>query len=336
MRIGVRLAGAALLALLGGPALAAAQGPPAAASAAGPRPGIWLLADADTKIYLFGTYHILPRGFEWRSPLFDDIVRRADELVVEVTENEARANMAEAMARLQLGKEAPILWRVSPGRRRALAEMVASLGLPIETFDGMQTWGVGITLAVAQVARSLAGDPAQEGGSAAPPDDQASPAPETQDGSAEAGAALEQGISGVEEVLEAEFRASDRPISGVETVAQQMGFLASMSFADQRRMLEALADAHRKGLFDRPIDIGENAWAGGNVDGIAAQSGTDASSAFYEIMLPRRNAAWTDWLAARLERPGTLLFAVGAAHLAGPDSVQTMLGARGLTVRRIQ
>jgi uncharacterized protein YbaP (TraB family) len=37
-----------------------------------------------------------------------------------------------------------------------------------------------------------------------------------------------------------------------------------------------------------------------------------------------------------LEQPGTVLLAVGAAHLAGEDSVQRLLAARGLMVERIQ
>ncbi|HEY0114242.1 MAG TPA: TraB/GumN family protein, partial [Allosphingosinicella sp.] len=43
----------------------------------------------------------------------------------------------------------------------------------------------------------------------------------------------------------------------------------------------------------------------------------------------------TGWLAQRMERPGTVLFAVGAGHLAGRDSVQSMLAARGIQARRI-
>lgn len=337
-RKGSRWMTAALLAMSAAPALAQ-QGPPAPARA--PRPAIWLLADADTKIYLFGTYHMLPRGTQWRSPLFDDIVRRADELVVEVTESEARENMASALAALQLGKRAPVVWRVSPGRRQALRELIESTGIPIETFDGMQTWAVAMTVAVAQIARQFSNRGAPDGTGAEPADEGAAPegaAPEidaaTPDGAPSALA--RQGLQGVEAVLEAEFRASNRPISAVETAEQQVGFLASMPFASQRRMLEAMVDVYRKGAFDQEIDIGEGDWAAGNVAAVAAVVERDMEGPLYEVLLPRRNAAWTDWLTARLERPGTLLFAVGAAHLAGPDSVQTMLGSRGLRVRRIQ
>jgi uncharacterized protein YbaP (TraB family) len=55
----------------------------------------------------------------------------------------------------------------------------------------------------------------------------------------------------------------------------------------------------------------------------------------FEGLVVKRNAAWTRWLKQRLDRPGTVLFAVGAAHLAGPQSVQKMLAASGLQAKRV-
>jgi len=286
----------------------AAAGAPAAAPATPrprPRPAIWLLADHDTKIFLFGTYHILPHDFQWRSPLFNDIVRRSDELVLEVADRGNLQSDAAARRPMMLGKEAPILWRVSPDRREALAEMVAGLGVPIGQFDGLQTWSVALGLAAAQIVRTVGGE----------------------------GETLAE-LPGVEDLIEAEFRAAHRPVSGVETAAQQMGFFAAMSFAEQRGFLESMVDEYRRGSA-APDTIGEDDWVRGDVDSIAVESRA-MPGPLYEALLRRRNAAWTDWLAARLERPGTLLFAVGAAHLAGPDSVQAMLAARGLEARRIQ
>src|SRR6185295_12018373 len=114
----------------------------AAAAPRGPHPAIWLLEDGDTKIYLFGTVHILPHGFRWRSPRFDAIARSADELVLEVADGDRPETLSAAMAELRLGKRAPILWRVSPDRRQALQDMVDDLGVPIERFDEFQTWAV--------------------------------------------------------------------------------------------------------------------------------------------------------------------------------------------------
>jgi uncharacterized protein YbaP (TraB family) len=55
----------------------------------------------------------------------------------------------------------------------------------------------------------------------------------------------------------------------------------------------------------------------------------------YEALITRRNRNFAAWLAQRLDRPGTVLFAIGAGHLAGRVSVQSMLESRGLHVQRI-
>ena len=86
-----------------------------------PRPAIWLLADEDTRIYLFGTIHVLPPGLKWRTSAFDHIVAEADELVMEVAEDPAEAQFAAVAASVMTGKQVPILWRVSPDRRGAFA-----------------------------------------------------------------------------------------------------------------------------------------------------------------------------------------------------------------------
>jgi uncharacterized protein YbaP (TraB family) len=55
-----------------------------------------------------------------------------------------------------------------------------------------------------------------------------------------------------------------------------------------------------------------------------------------DALLVSRNVRWAQWLDDRLDRPGTILVAVGAGHLAGDESVQAMLRKRGLKVRRVQ
>lgn len=280
--------------------------PPAPRPQPEPRPAIWLLQDEDTKIYLFGTFHILPPGFRWRSPAIDRVIGEADELVLEISDREMMDDPAAFVEPMMLGKEAPLLWRVSPDRREALAAMVAQTGLPIETFDDMQSWAAVMTMAAVSIVQAYSGEEGE---------------PLTM-----------EDLPGVEDALEIEFTRLERPISGVETVADQIGAFATLSFADQRRMLESMVDAYRGGIAVE--DVSELDWVRGNVDAIAIDA-AGMPGPLYEALLPRRNRAWTDWLIARLDRPGTVLFAVGAGHLAGPDSVQTMLTARGFTATRI-
>lgn len=292
------------------PALAqetpARPGPAASTQAAtpAPRPAIWLLRRGDTKIYLFGTVHILPPALQWRSAALDRVIEEADELVLEIAADEAENIDPATLSTMRLGKTAPLEWRVSPDRRAALRAMIADSGLESAMLDQMETWAATMTISVAQLVN----------------------APEYEEGAADA-------MSGAEEVLTAAFRERRKPISGVETVAQQLGFFSSMSFAAQRQMLEEMVDAHASGE-GAPFDPNESGWVSGDVDSIAEEMRT-MNPDLYEVLLTRRNAVWTDWLIDRLGRPGTVLFAVGAGHLAGADSVQAMLEARGFAVTRI-
>ena len=78
-------------------------------------------------------------------------------------------------------------------------------------------------------------------------------------------------------------------------------------------------------------------WSKGDEAGIAQSfdEEIELSPQLREVLLDRRNAAWTEWLARRLDKPGTVLVAVGAGHLAGEKSVQDYLKERGLTVTRV-
>ncbi|MGI8705540.1 MAG: TraB/GumN family protein [Sphingomicrobium sp.] len=55
----------------------------------------------------------------------------------------------------------------------------------------------------------------------------------------------------------------------------------------------------------------------------------------YRTMFVERNARWANWISDRMETPGTIFVAVGAGHLAGPDSVQNQLSTLGVKSARI-
>ena len=63
--------------------------------------------------------------------------------------------------------------------------------------------------------------------------------------------------------------------------------------------------------------------------------GMDDMPEIRTVLLTSRNARWADWIAKRLDTPGTVFIAVGAGHLAGRDSVQALLKAKKLKAVRI-
>ena len=62
----------------------------------------------------------------------------------------------------------------------------------------------------------------------------------------------------------------------------------------------------------------------------------DRTPELKQALLVTRNRKWANWIAARMQEPGTVFVAVGAGHLAGNQSVQAELAKRKLKVERVR
>jgi uncharacterized protein YbaP (TraB family) len=309
-----------LAALAASPALAVPASPPPkdgagkaeaapgakAAAQAEPRPALWLLADEDTKIYMFGTIHVLPPGFRWRSAALDKAVGEAAELVVETYQPPGTETSFESATGFFAEHPVPLLERVPKSKRKRLKAAVEAAGLPLPVLDRMHSWAAAMTLGIAQMLGEYGvEDPAQ--------------------------------APGVENVLEEAFRGAGKPIHGVEDGAAVFASLSALPQAVQTQLLiEAIEPVGLPpGKNVEPVSAGEKEWVAGRVEAMDLESEAGFPPALFDVLVRRRNAAWTLWLEERLKKPGTLLFAVGAGHLAGRESVQQMLARRGLRVKRI-
>jgi uncharacterized protein len=288
----------------------AAEAAPAKATAAkaeapapAPRPALWMLGDEDTKIYLFGTIHVLPPGFRWRSAALDKVVAEADELVVETYEDPATTTPEMALAGFFADTEVPILSRVPKKHRKTLKATIEASGIPATEFDRMHSWAAAMTLGLSQLLSSYG---AEE------PDD----------------------APGVEDVLEAAFREAKKPILSVEDPMTVVASMSALPEEIQRQMLLDSVLPMPEGELDPALED-HLLWAAGRDEAMTLEDDAAFPPALYDALVTKRNAAWTEWLEERLKKPGTLLFAVGAGHLAGKDSVQRMLAERGLKVIRV-
>lgn len=270
-----------------------------------PRPALWLLADEDTKIYMFGTIHVLPPGFRWRSAALDRAVGESAELVVETYAAPGAGAGAETAAGFFAERPVPLLQRVPKKKRKPLKAAIEASGLPMPMLDRMHSWAAAMALGMAQMLAEYGVDD---------PDD----------------------APGVEDVLEEAFRAAGKPILSVE---DGNAVLASMSALPEsvqiQLLLEAIAPASGGAKGAAESGVGEADWVAGRAEALDLELEQGFPPALFDVLVRRRNAAWTLWLEERLKKPGTLLFAVGAGHLAGRESVQAMLAKRGLTVNRI-
>jgi hypothetical protein len=279
--------------------VSAAAAAPAAKAA---RPAMWKVADADTILYLFGTIHLLPKGQSWRTPAMDSALAGADELVLEVANIDDMMASAQAMAKLGMSPGLkPIAERVPEDKRAALRAMIAESGYPEAVFDRLETWAAALPL-LGVTFKRLGLDPSL----------------------------------GVETQIGRPFRASGKRVTGLETVEQQLGYFDTLSEEAQRALLLSVVEdsSETRTQFKEMLD----AWASGDLKGIARTFDDEArmSPELKAALMSRRNSAWADWLERRMEKPGTAFVAVGAGHLVGEDSVQSMLKKKGIKAKRVQ
>lgn len=266
------------------------------------KPALWKVADADTTIYLFGTIHMLPPNYAWRTQAFDKALGTADELVLEVVLDKDPKKTAEIMTRLGYAQGLPpLLDRVPADKRAALAKLIEQSRLPTATLDRMETWAAATTLAALTLRQANI-----------------------------------SATDGVERQLSTTFDAAGKPVGGLETTEQQLGYFDTLPEDVQRKFLVSVIDS----TVDAEAEFKKMmaAWSSGDTNRIATTFDEELrfSPELAQVLLRQRNANWTDWVKQRLDTPGTVLVAVGAGHLAGRDSVQEMLAREGIKVSRVQ
>jgi uncharacterized protein len=292
------------------PAGAASGGQPPVAAAeilTEANPALWKLKGVHGTVYLFGSVHVMKKDVHWETAKVKDALGASGSLYLEIAEIDDASITAAQPAILQLGmdQEHPLSSKISKEDVDLLDGAVKSLGLPGEqALEPMQPWLVYLTLSVLP-AMQAGYDP----------------------------------NSGIDKTLAAEETAAGKPVKGFETMMEQIHMVADMPQALQVKILHQT-------LVDLPKSVSEtNAmvadWTHGDVEAIGKMDNDEMKEKYpelYQLLLVKRNEFFTNGLAKMLNDPatGTVFAAVGAAHLAGPDSVLKMLGARGITAERVE
>lgn len=283
------------------PVAATATNTAAAPATTDADPALWVVKDEDTTIYLFGTVHVLKPGLSW----FDEAVKTAfdksDQLMLEIVLPEDQAAMAKEMMPLAIDQSGKTLSsRLDAEQLKAYQAALASLGIAPAQFDMFEPWFPAITLSVLPLTK-LGYDPEQ----------------------------------GVEKLLTSSAKKAGKPVAGLETLGQQLGFFDTLPESQQIGFLNSVVrDIDKLGP---QLDKMVAQWAKGDPDALAVTMNESLTETpeLAKVLLWDRNARWADQLKARMDQPGTVFVAVGAGHLAGEKSVQDYLKARGLTVKRV-
>lgn len=290
------------------PAPAFARSAPALAPAVqaapqgGAGPALWVIRDEDSTIYLFGTVHVLRPSTLWRWVPVEAAFDSADQIWFEISNPDDQAALIPLIQQHGLSPARPLSSLLTPAEQTELGEAAQSIGMTAAQIDPFRPWLAGLTLSISPLVK--AGYDPQ---------------------------------SGVEQVLKARAVAAGKPVHGLETVDEQVRILAGMPEEVQLTFLRSTLESYEDATVD--LDRLVQSWADGDVRAVeryGVSDMRDTSPAIYRALLVDRNTNWAGQIQGMLEGEGTIFIAVGAAHLAGDDSVQRILQRRGVRATRVQ
>lgn len=264
-------------------------------------PALWVARSPTATVYLFGTVHMLKDDLAWRSPRIDRALAASQDLWLE-TENAFDAAAIAPFIR-QYGTDAahPLSTKLNTVERTRLQTVVDRDGLsPIARLEPLRPWLVAMFVEISGLQK-IGYDPNH----------------------------------GVEKILTAEMTESGRPTHGLETTEAALQYFTHLRPKAELQMLDEAMDDEKEGA--SKINAIVAAWAAGNVDLIGKLVDADAAAKepeAYQALIVDRNIAWAARLRDRLKGTGVSFVAVGAGHLAGPDSLQSQLARLGITVER--
>lgn len=265
-------------------------------------PALWVVKDADTTIYLFGTVHLLPHDTSWRSAALEKALADSRILYIEETDDDP-AKMTALVLQLGMDSGHPLNTLLSSSEMLRLTNAANKASVPggVQLLNVMRPWMAALTIATAPL-RQAGLDPDQ----------------------------------GVDKQLKAQMTTAGKPVFGLETAEQQIRFLADMPQSTQLALLRStLRDFDHASIeLNKLID----AWKSGDVAAIARLEEDELrqkNPTLYQRLLVERNQRWAAKIDDLLRhQQGTIFVAVGAAHLAGPDSVQAQLKTLGIHAER--
>ncbi|HKC02113.1 MAG TPA: TraB/GumN family protein [Sphingomicrobium sp.] len=243
--------------------------------AADASPAMFVVRDADTTVYIFGTFHALDGHADWFDHEVKSAFESSNELVLETVIPEGPVQLRPRISGRPLS--------VTPS-----ASFLATTRLAINAgrAQGMQV------------------------------------------------------NNGADNILRHAADAEGKPVEGLETLELQLNMFTRMpptAAAASPKAGEPVDDGAAIDSLSKTMAEMQSAWKRGD-QRVFVRMLTQLEQAApdtYRMMFTERNARWADWIAGRMQTPGTVFVAVGAGHLAGKDSLLVRLAEQGIPSARL-
>lgn len=263
------------------------------------KPAVWIVRDSDSEMVIFGSIHVLPPDVDWRLPMLDAAVARADDLWFELPISpEADQETARMAAQRGVLPPEQSLFRMLSRRDAArLARAADLVGVDKAALDRFEPWLAEVALAAGAYAKAGA-----------------------------------SGENGAEHVLNAAASPHTRR-EALETADEQLALFDETPLRDQlASLIESVGE-----LETNPQGYGDmvRVWQAGDLRRLEAEVLEPlraTSPKLFNRLVSARNARWATRLDARLKGQGRTIVVVGVGHLLGKGGVPARLRALGYSV----
>lgn len=263
---------------------------------------VWAIHGDHNTVYLAGSVHLLKAEDSSLPPGFERAYKGSKAIVMELAIDKIDP-MATAQWMMENGmlKEGTTL-RAEIGDERygRVSKEAARLGIPMEAADMLQPWVLGLQLVEMQYMQ-LGFDPQK----------------------------------GVEQQLEHKAQADGKPISGLETMDEQLGVLQGMSKSDQARFLDmTVTEMHD---VEGETQSVVTAWRSGDAAKLAALLSDEYRSFpnLYKALVTERNKRWVPQIEKLLHGNQDVFVVVGALHLVGDGGLLELMRHDGYKAEQL-
>lgn len=282
-----------LLALL--PAGVFAQSSPAS-------PALWKVRNGDSTVYIFGSLHILPPSFEWRTPAIKTAIETSDIFVFEVPVDDAATQRQKdfIVKNGLLPRGASLRKVLNRIEFDTYSRVLLGAGLKPEHFTRYRPWLAAVVVGLAYVHRR---DLTM--------------------------------LDGADDQIIQEAQERGKELRYLESIEDQMSLLV---MGDDLAQIRAL----KRQLVSLPQSVSHtqdlvDTWAEGDAERFAALIERDFAGHVeaQDLLISNRNRTWIPRVAELLQGGKTAMVTVGAAHIGGPKGVISLLCGEGYSVERV-
>ncbi|GGY31353.1 TraB/GumN family protein [Bacterioplanes sanyensis] len=260
---------------------------------------LWQVSKDEQRIWLGGTIHLLQASDYPLPNEFEQAFQAAKAVVFEtnisaLSDPDVGRRMQQRML-LPPGQSLPAM--LTNEARQALIQYVEQRGLSMDQLRDFSPQWVAMLITVQELHR------------------------------------LGMSEEGVDAFFDRRARQQGKPIGELETVDEQIEFIATMaSGRESELILQTLSDLRQ---LQQQMNGLRQAWRSGNRTQLR-QLGLDPMREYYpkvyQSLVVQRNQAWMPHIEKLLQRQPDTLVLVGALHLVGPDGLLDQLQQRGYTI----